>query len=55
MVWSGNKQVVGPRTSTQGGLENVGVGEAGGQVADYQIQEVGRRNSLSPRLEAQIS
>lgn len=52
MVWSGNKQVVGLLRSTQGGLENVGVGGAG---ADYQIQEIGRRNSLSPRLEAQIS
>lgn len=55
MVWLGNKQVVGLLSSTQGGLENVGVGGAGGQVPDYQIQEIGRRNLLSPRLEAQIS
>lgn len=40
---------------TQGGLENVGVGGAGEQVPDYQIQETGRKNLFSSRLEAQIS
>lgn len=46
MVWSGNEQVAGLLGSTQGGLENVGVGEAGGQIPDYQVQEIGRRNLL---------
>ena len=31
MVWSGYEQVAGLLGSTQGGLENVGVGGAGGQ------------------------
>lgn len=47
--------MAGLLSSTQGGLENVGVGGAGEQVPDYQIQETGRRNLLLSRLEAQIS
>ena len=51
--------MAGLLSSTQGGLENVGVGGAGEQVPDYQIQETGRRNLLlpdwRPRLAEQVN